>query len=185
MSSIQLFKQKFYTRYLNKELNRVRTLRLSTNLEDANTVGIIFNASDEKQKKVVLKYAANLKTSSKKVELLGFFDTKEEIEDPGFTFFNRKNIDWFNRPKGEAVKQFMAQPFDLLINLSGKTNPPFDFITALSKASFRVGPPTENTYSCDLMIDTKNPEDLTNFIKQAEFFLNKMATHNDSIPANR
>ena len=81
------------------------------------------------------------------------------------------------------MNQFMGQPFDLLINLSGKTNPPFDYIMALSKASFRVGPSTENTFSSDLMIDTKNPDDLANFIKQAEFFLNKMTTQHESIPA--
>lgn len=183
MNSIQQIKQKFYYRFLNKELQKTRTLRLSTNLEEAETVGIVFNASNEEQKKVVLKYASTLRSLGKKVELLGFFNTKEEIEDPGFGFFNRKSIDWFNRPKGEAVDRFIKQNFDLLVNLSGETTPPFDFITALSKASFRVGPSTENTFCCDLMIDTKNPADLSNFIRQAEFFLNKMATQYEAIPA--
>ncbi len=183
MNFLQKLRNKFYNHYLNKSLSQTRVMRLSTNLEEANTVGILFNAFDESQIQVVLNYADRLSANGKTISLLGYYDTKEIIEHDDFPHFNKKNIDWANRPEGEKVTQFMSESFDLLINLSGKTNPPFDYIMALSKASFRVGPPTENTYSCDLMIDTKNPEDIANFIKQAESFLNKMTTHHEPIPA--
>ena len=183
MNGIQALKQKFYNYFFNKELKKTRNLRLSTNLEEAHTIGILFNASDESQKRVILQYVDTLKKQGKKVELLGFYNTKKEIEPEGFPFFNRKNIDWFNRPNGETVEAFMKKPFDLLFNLSGTTTPPFDYIMGLSKASFRVGPSADNTACCDLMIDTRNPDDVSNFIKQAEFFLNKMATQHEFIPA--
>jgi len=183
MNFFQKLKNKLYYNALNKSLNKIRTLRLSTSLEDADTIGLLFNASDEKQTTVVLKYAKTLSNEGKKVSILGYFDTKKELEDIDFPFFTKKEIDFIGKPKGEIVEQFMLNPFDLLINLTGETNPPFDYIMALSKASFRVGPSTKNTSSCDLMIDTKNPNDLANFIKQAEFFLNKMTTQHEPIPA--
>ena len=183
MNFLQRLKNKLYFRSLNKSLNQSRVLRLSTSLEEADTVGILFNASDEQQLSIVLNYAKKLSNKGKSVNLLGYFDTKKQVEEDRFPFFTKKDIDFIGKPKGEKVSQFMSQSFDLLINLSGQTNPPFDYIMALSKASFRVGPSTDNTYSSDLMIDTKNPEDLANFIKQAEFYLTKMTTQHEPIPA--
>lgn len=183
MNFLQRLKNKLYYNALNKSLHKSRVLRLSTSLKEAETVGVLFNATEEEQIKIVLAYSKELSKKGKSVDLLGFINTKKEVEEERFSFFTKKDIDFVGKPKGEAMNQFMGQPFDLLINLSGKTNPPFDYIMALSKASFRVGPSTENTFSSDLMIDTKNPDDLANFIKQAEFFLNKMTTQHESIPA--
>ena len=183
MNFIQKLRNKAYNYFLKQSLSQSRVMRLSTNLEEADTVGILFNAFDESQIQLVLNYANRLSANGKSVSLLGYYDSKEPVEHDDFPHFNKKNIDWANRPTGERVTQFMTQSFDLLLNLSGKTNPPFDYIMALSKASFRVGPSTKNTDSCDLIIDTKKPEDIANFINQAEFFLNKMTTHHEPTPA--
>ena len=81
MNFLQKLKNKLYYNSLNKSLNKIRTLRLSTSLEETDTVGLLFNASNEEQTSVVLKYTKKLSNQGKKVSVLGYFDTKKELED--------------------------------------------------------------------------------------------------------
>ena len=125
-----------------------------------------------KDRAIVLKYTKELRNKLKRVKLLGFFDNK--INDPNFTFhyFNRKNIDWAQRPGGEFVQEFIETEFDWMFNLATKPTPQFEYISALSRARLRVGPITENTFCYDIMIDAEGGK-LNDFIAQMERVLAK------------
>ena len=171
----QRLRQYFFWYFLKEQLRKKRNRKGSqkVNLDKAKSVGILFDATDLDQRKTVLAYADNLRKKRKQVKLLGFFDNR--LKDNNFTFwhFNKKNIDWAMRPKGKDVSEFIEQPFDLMINLNPESEYYSEYISALSNASFKIGPFTENTFCYDLMIDTSKKTNLRNFIDQMEGLLKK------------
>ncbi|MCB0706585.1 MAG: hypothetical protein KDC34_14825 [Saprospiraceae bacterium] len=148
----------------------------SVHFDSAKTIGLIFEGTDMEQRDKVLAYAARLKKEGKRVRLLAFMDNK--VDNSGFVFknFNRDDLDFSLCPKVEEVKSFIAEPLDVLINLSLKQVPALNFIVASAKARFRVGPYDEAASYYELMIDLPKNRKLEDYIKQVDVYLNKMQT---------
>ncbi len=169
----------FFRQSLQNLLKQQRSKQRAVSFEEAQSIGILFDATDLEKRHIVLEYADQLRNHGKRIKRLGFFDSK--LDDPNFTFkyFNRKNLDWAGRPIGENVRNFTQEAFDWLLILDTVSTPQFEHIAAMSNASLRVGPVAENTSCYDIMIDTNNP-DLLNFIKQMEFVLAKTNTRHEA-----
>jgi hypothetical protein len=163
----------FHRRKLNKQLKSrpQAAIRQAVNLETAATVGILFDATELKERNTALKFAESLEKRAKKVKLLGFFDNKMEGESFPFPFYTLKDLDWTRCPLGEEVKQFLDQKFDLLFVLRPQVAIHMEYIAALAYAHLKVGPCTEHTYCFDLMIDADPKQPLSHFISQAEQLL--------------
>ncbi len=179
MSLLQRIQSVFFERYLNDLKRQNRNNSKSLSFDAMQTVGILFEATNVDERGIVFQYADELRARGKKVKLLGFFDNT--VDDPNFTFryFNRKNLDWALRPTGENVKEFIEQPFDLLITLDPVSKDYAEYIAATSKAHLRVGPITERTFCYDLMMDTGARRDLRNFIQHMESVLEKTNTRHE------
>lgn len=160
--------------FLKKELPAHQISRSSMCLDNANAVGIMFDGTKLESREIVIEFAEKLKREGKKVKLLAFFNNKLKSENFTFHHFNRRQLDFALRPNSAEAVEFMNQPFDLLLNLSNVSLLPLDYIAARSKARFRVGPFTENTFSYDLMIDLSAQKGLKAFIQQITFYLKKM-----------
>ena len=171
-------RQFFFSHFLKKRLaaQKESKRKKQVNLKSARKIGILFDATELTTRKTILDYVETLKDRQKVVRLLGYFDNR--LKDNNFTFrhYNKANIDWAMRPKGEYVEEFINQDFDVLINLSPKSRKDAEYITALTGASLKVGPITDNTNCYDLMLDTKQNIEIPQFIKQVEAILNKTTT---------
>ena len=151
-------------------------------LERARYVGILFNGTNLDERKPVLAFAKRLKKEGKRVKLLAFMDNKADNSNFPFNNFNRKDINWYYIPKSEDVRNFMEEPFDILINLELTPSPWMDYIPALSKARFRVGTADAAPEACDLMLDMSKGKGIEEFIRQTERYLEKMQTRQNEIP---
>lgn len=176
MSLLQTIKNRFFNRSLQQLGKQSRTDRKFLGFEKANNIGILFDATDLNSRDFALQYANQLDKRGKKVKLLGFFDSK--LDDANFTFkyFNRKSLDWAGRPNGEAIREFIEQAFDLMINLDTVSKPQAEYVSALSRAHLRVGPFTEHTFCYELIIDNSDARSLKTFVQQMEFILEKTNT---------
>lgn len=163
----------FHRRKLSKQLKSrpQAAIRQPVNLDTAVTVGILFDATELKERNTVLKFAADLEKRSKKVRLLGYFDNKMEEESFTFPYYNQKNLDWTLTPQGEEIKKFLDQKFDLLFVIRPQVDVHMEYIAALAYANMKVGPCTEHTYCFDLMIDADPKQPLSHFISQVEQLL--------------
>lgn len=163
----------FHRRKLSNQLKTrpQAALRQRVNLDTAATVGILFDATELKDRNTVLKFAEALEKKSKKVKLLGFFDNKMEGENFTFPYYTVKDLDWTRCPGGEEVKKFLDQKFDLLFVLKPQVDMHMEYIAALAYAYLKVGPCTDNTYGFDLMIDADPSQPLSHFISQVEQLL--------------
>ncbi len=159
---------------LERKISQTPIQRQPGDYHSSKKIGILFDATSPENRPVVHQYAETLKQKGKEVKLMAFYDAKQM--EPNFTFkhFTQKELNFFRRPKTRIADDFMAQPFDILVNLFLNEEPALEYISALSKAQLRVGPYTERTYCYDLMIQTTDKQNLARYIEQVEFLLNKM-----------
>ena len=127
------------------------------NLDDAKRIGIIYNATEYISFEIIKDLVKQLMDKDVTVGVLGYVDSKDLIDHylyrKGFDFFSKKDLNWYYRPLSAVAEQFMAEPFDLLLNLSLDDHFPIHYITALSSATFKAGRYFPGNESLDLMID--------------------------------
>ncbi len=164
MSFLDNIKLNLHKRNLKNEMKKnANIIRKSTPFEEAQKVGILFNATDKKQEELVMQYVERLRNKDKKrVSFLGFINKKKDKNDTNVVLFknyNLSDLNWKGVPENEDVKRFIEQSFDIVINFFETPYLHGDYIMALSKASFRVGRNSNNTEAYELMINEKKKDD--------------------------
>jgi hypothetical protein len=134
--------------------------------ENIHTIGILFDATPQEDHKSILKFKKRLISNGKDVDILGFFNHKEEIGAQSFSYFNTEGVGFSMTPKSDVAKQFIEHPFDILINLDFKGNMTINYISAASRALFKIGPATGNYDHYDLMIDLGEDYQVARLIRE-------------------
>lgn len=183
MQFLEQIRLRFHRSFLKKELVTQKSKRSTMYLDSANFIGILFDGTEPAEREIVLAYAEQLKETGKKVKLLAFFDNKLKGESFAFPAFNRLQLDWALRPTSREALEFKDQPFDLLLNISKNSVTPLDYLAALSKARFRVGPYTDQTFCYDLLIEHAGKMDLKTFHQQVIFYMKKMRPNHEAAAA--
>lgn len=163
--------------FLKKEM-RIRNRDVaSISLQDARSIGVIFNAKDERTFKVIREFTDKLRGGGlRTVKSLGFVP-KEDVasflqSSQDFDFFTREDFNWYYKPQGRKVVGFISEEFDILIDLRLTKFTPLLFIVALSRAKFKVGKYRSDFQDYfDLMIAVKDDADLEYFIDQIQHYL--------------
>lgn len=146
-------------------------------LGSARSIGIIFNAKDERTFKQIREFSDKLRGGGlRKVKALGFVPKAEVAaflqSSQDFDFFTREDFNWYYKPQGRKVAGFTSESFDILIDLRLSKFTPLLFIVALSRAHFKVGRyRTDFQDFYDLMIDVGDNSELDYFIDQIEHYL--------------
>jgi hypothetical protein len=142
---------------LRKGLKKHKRKMQSCNLRKAASIGIIFNATHVFSFEVIKDFVKELSTTAKEIIVLGFVDSKQMIDHylyrKGFEFFTHNQLNWYNKPEGDVIKEFINKEFDILFYLSLDDIYPLRYILALSKAKFKAGRYFENDEYMDFMID--------------------------------
>ena len=163
-----------HDRFIKRELKKRNTERGTIDFNKVKTIGILFDGTNPENEFIVNTFIEQLSKKGKKVELLGFVPKNNQALNTTYTSFCYQDLDIFKRPKNQKVNDFIQQPFDILINLTPVNHLQLDFVAALSNAKLRVGPYTNRTFCYDLMIDHNEKSNLNSYIKQIDFFLNRM-----------
>ncbi len=160
---------------LRRKVKENKRKLVANNLESANSVGVIFNATNESSFLKARAFAQTLTDRGIKVQCIGYVDNKSQLDFfadiKEMLFFSRKDHNWLGRPKDPKVNAFAEKHFDILIDLSLKESLPVQYIVGLSKAKMKVGKYLEGGYY-DMMIDIRKDPSLDNFIKQLGIYLN-------------
>lgn len=181
MNAIEKYRLKLHNFFLQKALQKAAdTPHYSVVFDDAKEIGLLFDATEINFRQPVEKYAEKLRAKGKKVRLLAFYNEAQRQKNFTFYHLSKKDLDFALRPKDHQCKDFIQQQFDVLLNLYPKPNLTLEYISAFSKATFRVGPITSKTYCYDLMVQTRDRDDPHHFIQQVEFFLNKIQKQHEA-----
>lgn len=165
-------KRYFYSRALNEKTIGADTRRTVINLADTKTIGILYDSTNPDNDIIITKFAEQLRNSGKQVEILAYqHDTKTEHK-ADVQVFNKKGVSWCGVPFDKRALQFAGKKYDLLLACFTAENLPLEFISAMSKARWRVGAYNKAKTNCfDMMINTGDKANVQYFITQATEFL--------------
>lgn len=146
------------------------------NFKEIKTVGILFDATKPDDFELVKRYVLYLREHHKRIKAIGFFTTKH-IPEMAFSkleydFFSPKELNWFGKPSSILIQNFIEEEYDLLIDLNNYNLFPLKYISALSKANFKVGKYHKNDLEIyDFMIDSDDTKSLKYFLRQVDTYI--------------
>ena len=146
------------------------------NFSEIKTVGILFDAANPEDFELIKRYVLYLREHRKRVKALGYFNTKQippmAYSKLEYDFFSTKELNWFGKPSSVVIQNFIDEDYDLLIDLNINDQFPLKYISALSKANFKVGKYNENEMEIyDMMIDSDNTKTLKYFLRQVDTYI--------------
>ena len=163
-----------------KELKKVRFKREVVGFDQANKIGLLYDATDEKDYEIVKSYVKTVRSTYKKdILAMGFVDKKTlptaQFAQYGLDFFTRKDLNFKMIPVNPIVQNFINEKFDILINLNSGKCFPLQYIAAMSHARFRVGRYVRTaTDSYDMMVQIKGEPAIKVVIDEIEHFLKQL-----------
>ena len=128
---------------LNRKLNKSRREKNVVNIDEARSIAIIYNVTDEKRFGIIKKVSKQLSNENRQVMILGYIDSKSipnycVAANAGY-YFNRKSVNWYGGPKTDYLEQFVQKPFDLLIDFTTEDFIITKYIAGLSNSKFKAG----------------------------------------------
>lgn len=157
MNFLERTKANWGDRIIRSKLTSTARNAVPCNINGAQTIGILFNATEQVSFDIVKELVKKLTNKNNTIEVLGFVDTKQLIDHylyrKGFDFFTRKQLNWYYKPISENVDNFIKKPYDMLLDLSLDNPFPIKYILTFSEAKFKAGRYSENCDYLDLMID--------------------------------
>lgn len=171
---LQKIKYYLYKTALNRELSKLKSIdRQMLNIDNAQKIGILYNASKVNDVIAVTEFSDMLKNAGKNVSMLGYQDVKPKKNEPLTNgIFNKNDVNWFSKPKGKEIFSFKNTEFDILICAFIDKCLPLEYIANVSLSKFRVGHFNQaSTDAFELMINTGEKKDLKYLLNQINHFL--------------
>jgi hypothetical protein len=161
---------------LKKEVASLKRSKTAFNMSQAKSFVILFEAGKLEDIDLIKKYVNYLKGLKKKVHVIGYFSSPFP---PDFTypkldyeFFSVKELNWYFKPLTSSLGTFLAEEFDVLIDLNFEDHFPLRYMSALSKARFKVGKfSKENQSIFDLLIDIDAKKTFKYLLQQVDIYL--------------
>lgn len=180
MSFISSIKNVIGNYFLSLELKSLHRNKTFMNMEEAKTVGILFDATQPENFDLIKKYIIYLKDMKKRVRAIGFYNQKETppmaYSKLEYDFFTLKDLNWYNFPDNIYVRNFIEDEYDILLDLNIYDSFPLRYVSAVSKAKFKVGKKSpgnyrENNSTFDLMIDADASKGIKYFLRTIDTYL--------------
>jgi len=170
--------------FLREYRNQKRISR-SVTFDEAKKIGILYEATSDRNYEIVKQFVKEIRAQQKDVLALGYVDQKElphmRFAKLGLDFFTRKSVNWKMKPQHPSVSNFINNDFDILINLNTEKCFPLKYISAMTKARFKVGKYDQKNFPfCDMMIQAGENIGLKDFIDQVTHYL-KLLKHDSTL----
>ena len=118
------------------------------------TVGIIFDESYFYEREALVNELIKKGIAEKGIKILVYKDKIKKNETFDYPVFSYKDLSWTGTVDKKEVKNFVAEPFDLLINYYDTEKVALLLVSHSSKASFKVGFAAVDKRLNHFMIDT-------------------------------
>ena len=119
-----------------------RKLKIS-NLEQAKSIGVVYNASTENDFGRAASLIRHLQAQDKIVKSIAYVNYKELPHylptKLNYDYITIKDLTWCGKPDNKFVTDFKNYEFDILIDLNLAGNHSLRYVVALSRAKFKIG----------------------------------------------
>ncbi len=160
-------KEIYARRKLDKLVSKNHRQVVFPNVDKAKNIGVIWQPTQ----KQAFQYLKN-------------YFNREQIIFRGFCVFEKitnppqdtntltvKDLDFWGVPKNDKIDEFTSIKFEILLNIAMENNFALDYITALSKAQFKVGSLAGDKNYFDMNINIGENTDPMYLAKQQIFYL--------------
>lgn len=145
------------------------------NLDDAKRITILFDGTKPEDIKKVKHLVSKLSKGKELVSVLGFVNEKdksfEHMSSLHFDFFSNQELNWYGKPQGMIIENFLKEDYDILIDLTLKEFYPLSFMAVASPAKFKVGRTRNDINVFDLSIETNEKTNLSSLINDIHHYL--------------
>jgi hypothetical protein len=168
---------------LVREIRRVHRVPRVIAFDKAKTIGIIYDATRDQDFELMKNYVRDIRGIGKDVVSLGYFNQKElpgmRFMKLGLDLFTKKSLDWKMKPHSPVVSSFLQRDFDILICFNLVHSVPLSYITAHSKAVFKIGK-YDSRFSglFDFMIKPESTPSLKQMMDQVNHYLTLIRNEN-------
>ncbi|MBU2650630.1 MAG: hypothetical protein KKA81_06835 [Bacteroidetes bacterium] len=162
--------------YLNKDISSLERKKKVINLDSAGSVGISYFLESDEDYLEIAEFVDFLHKKGIRVKAIGYvkdkFLTNRYLPKLTYDFVYEKDLNWYGKPGGMYVREFLKNNFDVFIDLSRGDLYPLKYIAANSRAGLKVGRNIpSNRAIFDLMISQEEPFLLKPFIKEVTHYL--------------
>ncbi len=176
MKLIIKIRQLFGNFNYRRKASRIKRNKKTVNLEDARKIGLLYIVTDERSYGKIIDFIRDLQGRNKTVVALGFVMSKDVpaffSSSNSYSFFTLNDLNWYDKPSGTFINNFLNDKFDIVINLSLDDTFPLQYISGLSNAKLKVGKfGKDNSPYYDLMIETDTINETSQFIEQIIHYL--------------
>ncbi len=124
-------------------MKRLEYSRRVVGYQNAQYVALLYDAGTDGKSEFINKIINSLERDGKSVLTLGYFNQKRIPEEAKHNekvgFFSKNCFSLLMRPKSEAVRNFIDQQYDLLIDLTVQTHYMVKFVAGITKAYYKAG----------------------------------------------
>ena len=182
MQFIEDFKQKVGRWVFHRDLIKNNRIKEVCNLANASSVGILYDATSEKQVRTIQPFVSYFFDLKKEVKALGFVDANElsycHTPKLQYDFFYKKDLNWYYKPENYIINNFIKKEYDILINLCDSGVIPIKYLVASSIARFKIGIYEENYEIYDLMISLKEDSSTQRLMHEIKHYINLINKEN-------
>ena len=176
MSFIAKIKLFFLNRAIKKELRKVNRKVQIFNLDQAKSIGVVYGGSTENDFSRAAGLIRHLNAQEKMVKSIGLVKHKEKPHylppKLSYNYITLADLNWFGKPQGEFVNDFIKYPFDILINLDLTLDDRLRYVVSLSNAKFKIGLYNEDYKDIyDFMLEGIEANKVSLFIKELLHYL--------------
>ena len=148
----------FFKQLRTRSLQKNITLVLKTRIKNfksgkVNSVGVIFDYNSYNNYDFFRKLTKDIGINDNKIRFIAMVDLEKNKPNSWDSFFSLDSFDWLGRPKNYEIEDFVEQQFDILISYYKSNQLELNFVTARSKANFKIGISNEDARLYDLTID--------------------------------
>ena len=176
MQFIEDFKQKVGKWVFQRELKTNKRTKEVCNLDNAQSIGILYDATSEEQIKIVKPFVSFFFDLKKDVKALGYVNSKQlsfhHTPKLQYDFFYQKDLNWYYKPQNYIIDNFVKKEYDILINLCDSSIIPIKYLVASSIAHFKIGVHEENYEIYDLMISLKDDKSMEKLMHEIKHYIN-------------
>jgi hypothetical protein len=162
---------------LKKKMARMKRKRFLGNINNARTMGIVWDASKPDDITVLSQFHQKMAEKNIDVKILGYFPGKNLPDKLTairyFTCLKKEDVNITYRPVVGEASEFINTKFDILIDINFNNLFPLRYISYLSMAGFKVGifGNGNNNNPFDLMMEIGTSSDINTYLTQVIYYL--------------
>jgi hypothetical protein len=149
-----MFFKQFRTLSLQKNITLILKSRIKNfKSSKINSIGVIFDYDAYCDYDFFRGLIKDMGIMENKIRFIAKVEFEKNKPNSWDSFFSLDNFDWLGRPKSVEIDEFVEQPFDVLISYYKSNQLELNFVTARSKANFKIGLASHDSRLNDLTID--------------------------------